>query len=75
MSWAIGIILSIAVLYHGVPRMMEPDPSHAFGLYFMSALLLVLVTGLVRFVTAAYLQGKFPKLQAIVSDLAARLPF
>ena len=26
----------------------------------MSALLLVLVTGLVRFVTAAYLQGKFP---------------
>ena len=74
-TWAIGIILSIAVLYQGVPRMMEPDPAHAFGLYLMSALLLVLVTGLARFVTAAYLQGKFPKLQAIVSDLAARLPF
>ena len=43
--------------------MMDPDPSHAFGLFFMSALLLVLITGLVRFVTAAYLQGKFPKLQ------------
>ena len=39
---------------------MEPDPSHAFGLYLMSALLLVLVSGLVRFVTAAYLGGKFP---------------
>ena len=74
-SWSIGIILSVAVLYHGVPRMMEPDPAHAFGLFFMSAILLVLVTGLARFVTAAYLQGKFVKLQVIVSDLAARLPF
>jgi len=74
-GWSIGIILSVAVLYHGVPRMMEPDPSHAFGLYLMSALLLVMVTGLVRFVTAAYLLGKFPKLQPIVSDLASRLPF
>ena len=74
-SWSIGIILSISVLYHGVPRMMEPDPAHAFGLFFMSALLLVLVTGLARFVTAAYLQGKFAKLQVIISELAARLPF
>jgi hypothetical protein len=74
-SWSIGIILSAAVLYHGVPRMMEPDPPHAFGLFLMSTILLAVVTGLVRFVTAAYLQGKFPKLQTIISDLAARLPF
>jgi uncharacterized membrane protein YecN with MAPEG domain len=74
-TWAIGIMLCIATLYHGVPRMMEPDPSHAFGLYLMSALLLALVTALARFVTAAYLTGKFPKLQAIVADLIARLPF
>ena len=74
-SWSIGIILSAAVLYHGVPRMMEPDPSHAFGLYLMSTLLLVLVTALARFMMAAYLQGKFPKLQTFISDLAAQLPF
>ena len=74
-SWAIGILLSAAVLYHGVPRMMAPDPAHAFGLFLMSMLLLALVTGLVRFVTAAFMQGKFPRLQVIVSDLAARLPF
>src|SRR2546426_6620040 len=48
-SWPIGIILSIGVLYQGVPRMLEPDPPHAFGLYFMSALLLFLITGLTRF--------------------------
>jgi hypothetical protein len=74
-TYSIGIILSIAVLYHGVPRVMEPDPSHAFELYLMSALLLALGTGLLRFVTAAYLAGKFPVLQTIISDMAARLPF
>ncbi len=74
-GWAIGICLTIAVLYQGVPRIMAPDPSHAFGLYLMTALLVVLVSGLVRFATAAYLQGKFPALQSLISDLAARLPF
>jgi hypothetical protein len=73
-SWSIGIILSAASLYHGVPRMMEPDPPHAFGLYLMSTLLLAVVTGLAQLVTAAYLLGKFPKLQTIISDLTARAP-
>jgi len=74
-TWAIGICLTVGTLYHGVPRIMEPDPSHAFGLYVMSALLLVLVTGLVRFATAAYLQGKFPVLQSLFTHAAALLPF
>jgi len=74
LTWAVGIMLSVATLYHGVPRMMEPDPSHAFGLYLMSALLLAMVTALARFLTAWYLSGKFPLLQQIVSDLIARLP-
>ena len=58
-SWALGIVLSVAVLYHGVPRMMEPDPSHAFGLYLMSAFTLLLATGVLRWLSAWYLQGKF----------------
>lgn len=74
-SWGIGILLSISALYHGLPRVLEPDPPHAFGLYFMSALLLLLITGLVQFVTVWFLQGKFVKLESLVSDLARRLPF
>jgi hypothetical protein len=74
-SWPIGILLSMGVLYHGLPRIMEPDPPHAFGLYLMTSILLVLTTGLVRFVTAYYLQGKFVRLHSVVSDLAKRLPF
>jgi len=64
-TWAIGIILAVAVLYNGVPRIMQPDPPHAFGLYLTSALLLAATTGLARFLTAWYLQGKFPKLDAL----------
>jgi len=75
MTWAIGISLSIVALYHGLPRMMEPDPSHAFGLFLMGSLVLLLITGLLRFVTWWYLTGKFAKLEAVISDLAARLPF
>jgi len=73
MTWAIGIILSMAVLYQGVPRMMEPDPPHAFGLYLMSSLLLLFITGLARFVTAWYLQGKFHTVDAFVTSLAEQL--
>jgi len=61
------------VLYQGVPRMMEPDPPHAFGLYLMSSLLLLFITGLARFVTAWYLQGKFLTVDAFVTSLAERL--
>ena len=43
--WAIGIVLAFAVLYHGVPKVMEPDPSHAFGLYLTTVILLTLTTG------------------------------
>jgi len=74
-SWSLGMLLSLRVLYYGVPRMMNPDPSHAFGLLFTSAVLLLFMTGLVRFVTACYLQGKFPVIEEFISHLAARLPF
>jgi hypothetical protein len=75
LSWSIGVFLSIGVLYQGLPRILEPDPPHAFGLYLMSSILLLLITGLVRFVTAWYLQGRFSGLESMISNLAARLPF
>ena len=54
---------------------MQPDPAHAFGLFVMSAFLLSLTTGLGELLTACYLQGKFPKVEVLISDLARRLPF
>jgi hypothetical protein len=67
--WAIGIVLSAAVLYNGLPRVMQPDPPHAFGLYLMSMLIICIITGLGCFLTTWYLQGKFTKLDGIVSQL------
>ncbi len=74
MSWAIGICLSAGVLYQGLPKIMEPDPPHAFGLYLMSCILLIFMTGLIRFVTAWFFQGEFVYVQRAVSALGARLP-
>jgi hypothetical protein len=73
--WALGILLSIGALYQGLPRVLEPDPPHAFGLYFMTSLLLLLITGLIQFMTSWFLHGKFVQLEALFSDLARRLPF
>jgi hypothetical protein len=67
LTWSVGIILSAAVLYHGLPRLMLPDPPHALGLYLMSALLLVMVTGILCFLKAWYLQGRFVRLDALIS--------
>lgn len=73
LSWAIGILLALAALYHGVPQVMQPDPPQAFGLYLMTAVLLFSITGLMGFVAAWYLQGKFSKLDALISSLSSRL--
>jgi len=74
-SWLVGILLSIAMLYHGVPRVMLPDPAHAFGVFMTTSLLLLLSTGLLEFLVAFFLQGKLIKLERLVSKIAAGLPF
>jgi hypothetical protein len=65
LTWAVGLALSAAILYHGLPRVMLPDPPHALGLYLMSVLMLAMITGLTCFLKGWYLQGKFTKLDAL----------
>lgn len=73
--WVAGVLLSSAVLYHGLPRVMLPDPPHAFGLYLSSAIFLTISTGLLRFLTWWYLLGRFEKLESWINGLAVRLHF
>ncbi len=61
-TWGVGILLSWGILYHGVPKVMEPDPPHAFGLYLVTSFVLCLATGLARLITALYLEGKLAEL-------------
>jgi Yip1-like protein len=57
-TWGIGICLTLAVFYNGLPRVLKPDPATALGLYFLSVLVLVVLTGLARFVATLLLQQK-----------------
>ena len=70
-TWGAGIALSIWILYQGLPRVMNPDPTHAFGLYLMTAMVLVLVTGLARLLTALYLMQH---VRHIAADIKTFLP-
>jgi hypothetical protein len=72
--WVIGIALSVGALYIGIPRIMNPDPSHAFGLYVMSSVLLVAATGLLQIVTAGYLMGSSKAINGVVDGLAKIIP-
>ena len=56
-SWSIGVVLTIYVLYQGVPRVMSPDPTHAFGQYLSAIFIVTLTSGMVRLITALFLQG------------------
>jgi hypothetical protein len=58
LGFGIGIALSIGTVYSGLPRVMLPDPPHAFGLYFMSSLLLVAVSALAAVISWGILTGK-----------------
>ncbi|HKI68698.1 MAG TPA: Yip1 family protein [Verrucomicrobiae bacterium] len=64
--WGVGVVLSVGILYHGLPRAMLPDPPQAFGLYLVSALMLIMITGVVRFITAWYLSGHFSRLEDLI---------
>ena len=73
--WVVGILLCVGTLYHGIPRVMQPDPPQAFGMYVASSVLLIFMTGLVRFLTFWYLAGNFAKLDVFISNLVNRSPF
>ncbi|HEY4414210.1 MAG TPA: Yip1 family protein [Verrucomicrobiae bacterium] len=55
--WIVGVALTIWILYQGIPRILEPDPTHAFGLYLSSMFVIALASGMARFITAMYLLG------------------
>jgi hypothetical protein len=56
-TWGIGVGLTIWILYQGIPRVMQPDPTHAFGLYLSAMFVVVLTSGMARLITGMYLLG------------------
>lgn len=56
--WGIGIVLSIAAFYRGIPRIMKPDPSNALGVYLTACILFIFVTALANFLSILVLDEK-----------------
>ena len=56
--WGIGIFLTVAALYRGVPRIMKPDPSNALGVYLLGSMMLIVLTGLTHFLAVLVLEEK-----------------
>lgn len=68
--WAVGIVLMVSVLYLGLPCLLKPDPPHAFGLYVMTSLTLVVVNSIMRLFIYYFHKGNFPKLEQMLNGLA-----
>lgn len=72
--WGVGLALTVAVLYQGLPCLLRPDPPHAMGLYFLTSLTLVVIAGLARLIYMSYVEGRFKGLTKIVADLIGGTP-
>jgi hypothetical protein len=73
-TWGVGIVLTFSILYLGVPKVMLPDPPHAFGFYMTTCVFLVIVSGLIRFLTFSFLQGKIGKLDLLIDGIVKAWP-
>jgi hypothetical protein len=56
-TWMLGMGLTTWILYSGIPRVMQPDPTHAFGVYLSTMIVVILTSGLARVLTAMYVLG------------------
>ena len=57
-TWILGMAMTMWILYQGIPRVMQPDPTHAFGVYLSAMIVVLLTSGLARLITGLYLLGR-----------------
>lgn len=57
-SWAIGAVLSVAVLYHGVALVLKPDQTKGFGLYILTSIFGLMLSAFAHFVSVSVLHDK-----------------
>ena len=56
--WGLGALLSISVLYHGIGLVLRPDQTKGFGIYLVSAIIVILSSMVSHFAAVAFLYGK-----------------
>ncbi len=73
LTWLIGAFLTMGALYHGLPRIMQPDPPSAMGLYIGSAITVFLLLLGGRILTGYYLTGNFKSLEVLLTNTAGKI--
>ena len=66
-TWAVGTVLVLGSLYHGLPRVLQPDAPSALGLFLGSAFVMVMLLFLVRFFSIWFLLRQFKPHENILS--------
>lgn len=74
-TFSIGILFTIRAMYHGLPRIMDPDPIHTFGLFLTSSMFVAIGGGILRFVGWWYYRGHIHNLDSAITSLTSKLPF
>jgi hypothetical protein len=67
LTWAIGLVLALGALYHGLPRILQPDGPSALGLFLGSSLVVFMLLFLVRFFFCWFLFRQFRPLENVLS--------
>ena len=55
-AWAIGAFLAVSQLYHGIPRLLRPEPTKALGLFFLSGMVLMFLSAVGHFLAILVLR-------------------
>ena len=59
--WIIGAVLAARILYHGVALWLKPEQTKGFGLFLVSMVYTLVLSGLVHFAAVQVLHGKLLK--------------
>lgn len=59
--WAVGAALSIRILYHGVALWLKPEQTKGFGLFLVSVIYSIVLSGFVHFAAVQVLHGRLLK--------------
>jgi hypothetical protein len=59
--WAVGAVLSVRILYHGVALWLKPEQTKGFGLFLVSVVYTFVLSGLVHFAAVQVLHNRLLK--------------
>lgn len=59
--WAIGAMLAMRVLYHGVALWLQPEQTKGLGVFLVTLIYTIVLSGLVHFASIQVLHGRFLK--------------